>query len=319
MAACLFGLAACEDCVAPGEGEGEGQPPSGEGEGEGTTPQEGEGEGGGSCGESTPGYGDECSASGTGPLCGVFVCNPITDTLACADPGPNDCGVCGDLDDAAGKPGEACGTFGCGIAQCNGPGTATVCQNAEKPRNACGGCDVLFPLDAVPEESCSECGSGTYKCTYDDNDIVCFRGRAPDTACGDGCGQCILAHAVMEDRHTGGFLSPGSVAIFEDVGGGDGIQMYFDPLVQGAGASGLPSGTLYLSSGENPYESASYALSPSFAAALQPLPPDPVRIFTVPSFVDLDFYNHLVLVDESGLFLDPIFSVGTLVTGPVTP
>ena len=311
----LLALVGCEDCDG-GEGEGEGIAVEGEGEiAEGGSEGEVANEGEPACGPATPGYGTECSASGGSPLCGSFVCNPVTDELACNDPGTNACNACGDLDTAAGRPGDACGTFGCGLAVCNSDDTATFCQNAETPRNACGGCAVLTPLNVEPGDVCSDCGSGTYECTVDQNELSCFRGRSPDTQCGFGCGQCILAHAQMQDRHDGGYLLPGTLAIFEDVGGGDGVKMYFDPLIEGDGASGIPVASLVLSVTDNPFESAAVVLTPDFASALDGVAPDPVRVFTVPFFVDYSSFHYIVLIDQTGLFLDPVFSVGEITFG----
>ena len=123
------------------------------------------------------------------PLCGTFICNPMTDELFCYDLGPNDCGGCDELDNTEGRIGEGCGEYGCGTVICNDEGSATLCIN-DHPRNQCGGCGETIPADWEVGETCSGCGSGERTCTRDLDSMVCWRGREPDNQCG-GCGRCI--------------------------------------------------------------------------------------------------------------------------------
>ena len=267
-------------------------------------------DGGPRCNEHTPGFGTACSSAGTDPKCGLFQCNPLTDSLACNDPGPNKCNVCGTLDQTAGRVGEACGEFGCGLAVCNAAGDATQCLQ-DHARNVCGGCTILD--DTVhPGDVCSVCATGTQQCTRDQNELVCARGRAPDNQCG-GCGRCILAHAFMDDRFQGGYVRNGTLALIEDVGGGV-VQLVFEPLVEGPGAAGLPNANVYLSNGDNPLVTTSTALSPAFAASIQKLGTEPLRTYTLPPGLPLASFDRVVIFEST--LLDATISVGALELGP---
>ena len=293
-----------------GEGEGEGS----EGEGEGVGP-----DGGPACGPSTPTFGDACGQ------CGKNVCNPISQVIVCNDPGFNACGVCdvdgGVLDESAGRIGQPCGVELCGVGQCNSAGTASECIGGDTLRNVCSGCLPLDPPDAGPGDTCSSCGTGVQTCTTDHEHFICHQGREPDNQC-VGCGRCVLFHANMADHVAGGgYLNPGTTAVVEDIGtnnieGGSHVKLSFDPLVEGPGACCIPVGAVFLSSAENPFTASSVQLTPLFASSVQGVLADPVRYYDVPPTVDPNALRFVVLVDESGLFEDPVLSVGELVAGP---
>ena len=314
----LFGafpsMIGCESCVQPGDPDAGVDSGTGEGEGEG----EGEGDlidAGPACSEATPGFGQPCSQDGSFPQCGAFVCNPITDELVCADPGQNACGVCGDLDTTAGLPGRTCGEFGCGTAVCNADNTATECLD-DHPGNACGGCETLFPEGATPGDACSGCGTGEQVCSTDFEELICFRGRESSNRCG-GCGRCVLGWAEMDDRYEGGYVRAGTIALIEDVGGNfnTAMRVVFDPLVAGPGLDGLPQTSVFLSSGDDPGVSFAAQLLPEFASSLSGLRSDPHRTYTIPTFIDLNNFTHVVLYEASPFLLAPI-SVGVIQLGP---
>ena len=295
------------------------------------------------CNEGTEGFGDPCTNGEDEPPCGVFVCNPITGQLVCNDPGKNDCGVCPlactgenaetvcgvdvdclggfcDLDDRAGRVGQPCGEFLCGVGTCMSGGRATQCVGGDIERNVCGGCAEIEE-GLSPGDTCSSCDTGVQTCTVDQESLVCHRGRSADNQCGS-CDRCVLAHAFMQNAQPqGGYLEPGTLALLEDVGGVDGVQLIFDPLVAGPGACCVPTGLVLLASNPDPYDGAYWALDPEFSDTVNYSPDllaDPVRTFAVPDFIatDLDTYRYVVLVDGSGLLLDPVLAAGELVTGP---
>jgi hypothetical protein len=320
----VSGCAQCEPAPArEGEGEGEGDTGAGEGEGdaaegEGDT---GEGEGEPQCGMSTPGFGTPCSRDPMSSVqCGIFVCNPMTDELVCADPGANPCGVCQPRDtlfnDDAGGIGDACGEFGCGVAICQPDNLGTLCVG-DRPRNACDGCEDLFPAEAAPGDSCSACETGTYLCATSKEELLCWLGNSPDNRCGS-CERCTQFHAFMDDRFEGGFIRNGTVAVIDDVGGGGAfapLRLVFDPLVSGPGLNGLPAGRLLLASGPDPDTFVSFPLTPSVAQAPFILS-DPHRSYDIEANIDLSIYNTLILIDESQFFDRQVYSVGVLVPGP---
>ncbi len=280
----------------------------------------GVGDGGGAlCDENTDGFGDACAAMEGDPECGFFLCceDGIPgcvegQLLFCYDPGPNDCGGCGDLDQSEGRIGDPCGEFGCGTVICGEDGTATMCEG-DHPRNACGGCGEL-PADIEPGDTCSECMTGTQLCTRDMDDLVCWLGRAPDNQCGT-CARCILGWADMDDRFSGGYIKTGTRAIIEDVGGGT-LQLVFDPLVEGPGANALPSAIVVLANNEDPSlpEAAPLTvLSPDFANDTDGVGADPVRQFTLPSGLDLLQYSHVVIYEN--FLLATTVSAGKLQLG----
>jgi hypothetical protein len=133
----------------------------------------------------------------------------------------------------------------------------------------------------------------------------------------------VLAHAFMQDSQPqGGYLEPGTTAILEDVGSMGGVQLIFDPLIAGPGACCVPTGLVFLSAGPDPFAGLSVPLDPEFSDTVNYVPAlqaDPVRTYAIPSYVssDLASYRYVVLVDQSGLFLDPVLAVGELVSGPV--
>jgi hypothetical protein len=310
---------ACEDCFGPkpdpdagtdgGEGEGEGE---GEGDdGGGPRPDAG----GPQCTEDTPGFGDACAAQQGDPLCGQFLCNPISDELVCADPGPNDCGVCGELDQSEGQVGLPCGEFGCGVGECNADGSAVRCIG-DHPRNVCGGCDDL-PTTDLPGDVCSGCGTGRQTCTRDQNQMICWRGREPEAP--TGCARRILAHARMDERFGGVYVREGTVALIEDVGTGPTI-LTFDPLVEGTGLNGMPGGLLFLSNSPtiDPFDFNNIFLFPYVAQQQSGIGSDPIRQYTA-SFGDLadwidQGYDYLALYESA--LLGEVFSVGVIVNGP---
>jgi hypothetical protein len=255
----------------------------------------------------------------------------MTDELFCYDLGPNDCGGCGDLDQSEGVVGMACGEFSCGTAICNDEGTATVCEG-DHERNVCGGCNEF--LTGTPGETCSQCNSGTRTCTRDMDSMVCWRGRSPSNQCG-GCDRCVLHHAFMDERLGGGYIRTGTTAVFEDVGTG-GIQLSFDPLVEGPGANALELAHIYLvpDSPEPEFGGTCFsaldcgvgydcafdigqcvkgAWVPSqFAAQLIEIGADPVRQYSLFG-VDPGAYDYVVMYDW---LLTEIISVGQILPGP---
>ncbi|MBN2360631.1 MAG: hypothetical protein JXR83_14340 [Deltaproteobacteria bacterium] len=274
------------------------------------------------CGPGTPGYGEPCGEDI--PPCGVYVCD-MSDQLICYDPGQNACGVCGELDESAGKLGEDCGT--CGVVTCNVDGTATICSG-EHPRNVCGGCGAIAAIDAgspdayhrgPPGAVCSSCGTGRWRCTADQNDLACYRGRGV-TSCGD-CQRCVLYHAAMDQRHGGAFVRAGTMALVEDTGtdvdvGSDATRdttrsLSFDPLLAGPAASGLAQAEVWLSPTNSPY--AGIPLTPYFSASLLGEPADVVRRYVVNSWIDLEYYSYVIIYDW---FFEDIISLGLLVAGP---
>ena len=261
------------------------------------------------CDQNTPGFGEPCSADGQEPFCGQFFCNPMTDELFCWDPdGPNACGVCGELDESEGRVGEACGEFGCGIAACGDDGTATICEG-DHPRNQCGGCADILPITDEPGQACSVCGTGTRTCSRDDNELICWQGRSPDSACG-GCERCVLFHAWMDERLSGGYIRSGTLAIIEDVGSNT-RQLVFDPLVEGPGANALVYTQVLLSTTPDPFDGSYTFLSPTFAASTDGVLADPHRSFRVGG-TNIANYNYVVLYD---FFLREVISAGALLSG----
>lgn len=284
------------------DGGGDPDPDAGPGPDASTGPQ---------CSEETEGYGEPCAAQMGDPLCGQFLCNMMTDELFCWDPdGPNECGVCGDLDDSEGEVGAACGEFGCGIAVCSDDGTATICEG-DHPRNQCGGCADILPASHMPGQVCSSCGTGIRTCSRDLNSLVCWRGRAPDNACG-GCDRCVLFHAWMDERHNGGYVRSGTLAILEDIGDGT-RQLVFDPLVEGPGANALVYTQVALSTTPNPLDGSFTFLTPDFAASTDGLGADPYRQYSLANVPNLGQYRFVVLYD---FFLGEVISAGELIAGP---
>jgi len=284
----------------------------------------GDGSADASCGPGTPGFGEICGEGS--PQCGVYVCD-MSDQLICYDPGQNDCGVCGELDESAGKLDQVCGT--CGIVTCNGDGTATECSG-EHPRNICGGCGAIAGVDAgspdaahrgPPGAVCSSCGAGRWLCTTDQNDLACYRGRGT-TSCG-GCQRCVLYHAAMDQRQNGAFVRNGTIALVEDTGtdvdvGSDNAfdtnqSLVFDPLLVGPAASGLAQAYVILSPTTDPNDWDSVMLSPEFAASALAAPADAVRRYVVNSWIDLAYYRYVILYD---MFFEDTISLGALVAGP---
>ena len=186
------------------------------------------------CNENVEGYGEPCAANPEDPLCGEFICNPQTDELFCYDLGPNACGGCEELDLTAGRVGESCGEFGCGVVVCADDLLSTKCEG-DHPRNQCGGCVDILPATLMPGDTCSVCATGEQMCTRDQNQMLCVGGRAPNNACG-GCNRCIIAHGYMDDRFSGGFVRTGTTVIIEDIGNGV-THLVFDPLIEGPGAN----------------------------------------------------------------------------------
>lgn len=282
-----------------------------------------------SCGPQTPGFGEVC---GEGfPQCGAYVCD-MSDQLICYDPGQNDCGVCGELDETAGTLDQSCGT--CGIVTCATDGMATECSG-EHPRNICGGCGAIAGVDAgspdaaqrgPPGAICSSCATGRWQCTADQNDLACYRGRGT-TSCG-GCQRCVLFHAAMDQRQNGAFIRNGTIALIEDTGtdvdvGSDVTRdsnrsLVFDPLLAGPAASGLAFAYVILSPTTDPNDWDSVMLLPEFAVSapdppLPPVPADVVRRYVVNSWIDLAYYRYVILYD---LFFEDTISLGALVAGP---
>lgn len=311
-----------EDAGSPGEDAG---PP----EDGGPPPPDG----GPLCNEDTPGFLQPCGD------CGQFICNPMTDELFCYDLGFNDCGSCEDLDTSAGRLGDSCGEFGCGVVECNEAGTATECDG-DHPRNVCGGCGFIFPENEG--ETCSQCGTGVQTCTRDMDDLVCFGGRAPNNSCGD-CNRCVQYHAFMDERLGGNYVKNGTIAVFEDVGNGQ-RQLVFDPLIEGPGANALVLANIVLqpdpetetwyppgypnnacfSSFDCPtgFDCAQTIgaciegawLPTNFAAQLDPfnLGADPVRTYSTVG-VDVGSFNYVAIYDW---FLETTISVGEIMPGP---
>ena len=315
----MLGALGCESCVQQptvDAGVDAGTPPPTD---SGTDPdptpspdggQTPEGDAGPICGPQLPGYGEPCAAQMGDPECGQFLCDPQTDALFCYDLGPNDCGGCDELDESAGRVGEACGEFGCGIVVCGEDGTATVCEG-DHPRNQCGGCADITPAEQQPGDVCSICGTGVQTCTRDQNDMVCYQGRAPDNVCG-GCDRCVLFHAFMDERFGGGYIRNGTIAIIEDIGGGETI-LTFDPLIEGAGTNGLVLAQVMFATSEDPINDGFFPLTPGFAEALNDLGADPVRQFQVPVSANPAGYRYVVLYD---FFLQQVISLGELRSGP---
>jgi hypothetical protein len=309
-----------------GEGEGEGEPGDG-----------GPGDDGGAvvigeCNENTPTFGDECGE------CGTVLCDPATDALFCNDPGLNDCGACGDIDESEGRAGERCGEFGCGVAVCDAEGTATQCVGDREP-NACGGCFDL-PPGRAPGEICSGCETGIETCTRDQNSLVCYRGR--EAANNGSCSRRILAHAFMDERLGGGFIRNGTTALFENINAQFSVdQLVFDPLVEGTGANGLVLAHLFVTPGpeinliEPPNGTCISSfdcpvgfdcvtdlqafcvegqwMSTSFAADVINIPADPVRSYSLASIDFLTPDRFLILYDW---FFEQTISVGQIIPGP---
>jgi len=284
------------------------------------------------CGPETPNYGEACGQ------CGLYICD-LEDQLICFDPGPNGCGVCGDLDDSAGTPGTGCGS--CGLVACAVDGLATECTG-EHPPNECGGCAVINPDGGVvgrpyrgpPGASCSSCGTGNWRCTADQNDLACFRGRGP-TSCG-GCQRCVLYHAEMDQRFGGSYIKAGTLALVEDTGtdtdvgsdelSGNNISLIFDPLVAGTGVSALAMGYIFLWPRDldefDPDDFDAFWLTPEFAASVdpdpqspyvEPTPADELRRYMIWSFYPVDMYRYVVVYD---FFFEQVISAGALVPGP---
>lgn len=282
------------------------------------------------CDENTPGFGEDCGN------CGFFVCeSPDAEQLFCYDPGLNDCGGCGDIDTSAGRLGDFCGDFGCGLVECNAEGTATECIG-DHERNVCGGCGTIFPADRG--ESCSACGTGTRTCTRDQDSLVCWRGRSSNNACGT-CGPCVQNHAFMDERLGGGYIKNGTVAVFEDAGNGQ-RQMVFLPLIEGAGANALVLAHIFLTNTPEPVFMQPVAgcfsafdcptgfdcvsqigtcvegawLQQPFAAQLPPLNmgADPVRSYSTVGMTPSSF-QYVMIYDW---FLENVISLGEILPGP---
>lgn len=281
------------------------------------------------CGPETSGFGDPCGD------CGVFVCDPRVDELFCYDPGPNDCGGCGEIDTREGRIGQSCGEYGCGVVVCNSDGTATECTG-DHPTNVCGGCSTLLVQDVGA--ACSSCGTGVQTCARDQNSVVCFRGRSENNACGS-CEPCILQHAYMDERLGGGYLRTGTLALFEDAGNGA-RQLVLYPLVEGPGANALVLSYFLLANSDDPqfvsplggcfsefdcpfdYDCVSTLgicvegqwISTPFAAQISPLEQgaDPVRAYST-SGLSPGSFTHLVLYDW---FLERVVSAGEIQPGP---
>lgn len=259
----------------------------------------------GLCDENTDGVGDACAAIEGQPECGFILCcveaamcEPGQITF-CFDPGPNACGVCGDLDESVGRVGDSCGEFGCGTVVCGDDGTATVCSG-DHPRNACDGCADLG-TEELPGASCSECMTGELTCARNQDEYVCWNGRAPNNVCG-GCERCVLGTALMDERFGGGYIKSGTRAVIEDIGN-DRIQLVFDPLIEGPGASALPNAIVSLS--RDGTASNAVALTPNFASDAFGELADPVRQYVVEG--NITEFTH-VLIFESTLIGDIISS-----------
>jgi hypothetical protein len=312
----LSGCGACDPVTGPadsGSNRDGGIPTQDAGEVDSGTPDAGGGDADGSagplCGPDTPGFGEPCAANAGDPLCGQWICNPMTDELFCYDLGPNDCGGCEDLDTTEGLVGDACGEFGCGTVICSEDGESTVCEG-DHPRNVCDGCEEIL-IDAEPGEVCSTCGTGVQTCTRDLDDLLCWRGREPTTQCG-GCGRCVLYHAYMDQRFSGGYVRTGTLALIEDIGDSN-YQLVFDPLVEGPGADALSLAQVIFSIDEDPTSGLTLPLNPFFAESLNGTGADPIRAYRVPFITGLDTYEHVVIYDY---FLQEVISVGALVSGP---
>jgi hypothetical protein len=314
-------LLGCENCGGPssgGEGEGEGE--SAEGEGDGA---EGEGEGEPSCGPETPGFGTACTndVDPQAPRCGFLICDPDSGELTCADPGPNPCGACQpqgtEFNTEAGRLESVCGEFGCGIAVCALDALGTTCIG-DHERNICGGCGFLVDGE-VPGQSCSVCDTGVRYCSTDMDELICWQGRQPDSSCG-GCGRCTLSHARMDDRYNGDYIRAGTVAIIDDVGGGDfaPLSLVFDPLIEGDGLRGLPGANVVLSESSDLSFGATVTLFPFVSGAPDVLS-DPHRIYDVPSFLQIDQFRYVLIVENTPPFFNStIISVGEIVAGAPT-
>lgn len=276
----------------------------------------------GGCGPSTPSYGEPCGD------CGFFVCD-LSDQLICYDPGVNDCGVCGDLDQTAGALGSDCGI--CGVIACAGDGLATECRGEHAP-NVCGGCETIPSIDdgtgrprqkGPPGATCSSCQTGSWVCTADRNDLACYRGRGT-TSCG-GCSRCVLFHAEMDQRLGGGFIRTGTIALIEDTGtdpdvgsdttAGTNRSLVFDPLIAGPAASGLAQSYVIISPTADPGDFSALLLFPEFASSAILLPADDVRRFPIYDWVDLRDYAFVIVYDY---FFEAVVSSGHLVAGPPT-
>lgn len=284
----------------------------------------------GECNENTPTFGDECGA------CGTVVCDPATQELTCLDPGLNDCEQCGDIDESAGRAGESCGEFGCGVVLCNAEGTATECFGDREP-NACGGCQDL-PLGRSPDDVCSGCNTGTETCTRDQNSLVCVEGREP-ALLDESCDRRVFAHAFMDERLGGGYIRNGTLAVFENINDAFGQDaMSFAPLVEGPGTRGLVLAHFFLTPGPEINIVPAVAndcvtngcpvgfdcvadigtscvegrlIFERFAADLTGTPADPVRQFPVTEFTVLNS-SYMILYDW---FLQETISVGQVVPG----
>jgi hypothetical protein len=314
------------DAGTPGEDSG--QPPQDAGPTDSGPPP---GDGGPLCNADTTGFGQPCGD------CGTFICNPMTDELFCYDLGFNDCGSCEDLDTSAGRLGDACGEYGCGVVECNEGGTATICDG-DHPRNVCGGCYAAVP--DIVGETCSQCGTGVQTCERDMDGLVCWGGRSPNNSCG-GCNRCVQYHAFMDERLGGNYLKNGTIAVFEDVGNGQ-RQLVFDPLIEGPGANALVLATIVLQpepESETWYppgypNNACFSafdcptgfdcvqtigacvegtpLQTFFAAPLLEDGADPVRTYSTIG-VDVGSHDYVAIYDW---FLETTISVGEIMPGP---
>ena len=293
------------------------------------------------CGPGTPFYGEACGD------CGLYVCD-MEDNLICYDLGFNLCGVCGDLDQSAGRLDENCGS--CGLIACSDDGLSTLCQD-EHPHNICGGCEEIagsspsdlpadagldaeagFAEDASPVEdagllpilhrgppgaTCSSCGTGEWRCSADQNNLVCYHGRGL-TACGS-CDRCVLASAAMDQRFSANYLRAGTMALIEDTGddvdtgsdvnAGSNRALVFDPLITGSGASALAMAYVFLSPSLDINDANAVMLSPEFAASSSALLSDDTRRYLVSPWLSLEDFNYVIIYDY---FLEQSISVGEL-------
>ncbi len=284
------------------------------------------------CGPQTPGYGEPCSSSPNGPLCGTFTCDFMTGELVCDDPGPNACGGCDELDTSAGDLNDPCGEHMCGTILCNEDLTATVCLN-DHPRNLCGGCNladfdtvendegqVTEVLGPAPGDACSECLTGTQTCSRDSEELFCWEGISENVSsssnyqnlnCGR-CERCVMYRAVMDQRLEGLYLRSGTELVIEHVRNSQ-RHLVFDPLVEGPGTNGLVMARIYLSTTPD-FDISTYTyrtLTPAFAQSYnQTEMADPHRQYTVYSSIDLDRYKYVIIYDQ---FFESVISAGELV------
>jgi hypothetical protein len=133
------------------------------------------------------------SSPGTGcGVCGASICADL-ETVLCADPGPNNCGVCGL--DVPGL-GQACSTGGgafCGSLACDSLGTGTVCvegsdSDGDGLLGNCDNCRLAFNPDQEDGDR-DRVGDACDNCLIAPNTD---QGDVDDDTVGDACDNCLL-------------------------------------------------------------------------------------------------------------------------------